>query len=53
MRRYMVIYEGYIFVGDTDGINIRYAEKYNDIAWMCNAYEGIKIIDTFYEVLEK
>lgn len=50
MRRYMVIYEGYIFEGDTDGVNIRYAEKYSDIAWMRNAYEDIKIIDTFYEV---
>lgn len=26
MERYKVVYEGFIFEGDSDGLNIRYAE---------------------------
>lgn len=48
MERYKVVYEGPIFEGDTDGLNVRYAERYEDVAWMLNAYDGVEIIDTFY-----
>ena len=48
--RYKVIYEGHIFEGDSDGVNVRYAERYEDVAWMRNAYEGITIIDNYYDV---
>ena len=48
MKRYKVVYEGFIFEGDTDGLNIRYAERYEDVSWMLNAYDGVEIIDMFY-----
>ena len=48
--RYKIIYKGCLFEGDTDGVNVRYAERYSDVAWMRNAYEGVIIIDTYYGV---
>lgn len=49
-NRYQVIYKGCIFEGDTNGINVRYAERYSDISWMLEAYEDVTIIDTFYNI---
>ena len=48
--RYKVIYTGYIFEGDCDGLNIRYAERYSDVAWMRVAYEDVKIYDMQYNL---
>ena len=50
MKRYKVVYEGYIFEGDSDGLNVRYAERYTDVSWMLNAYDDVEIIDTYYNV---
>ena len=50
MKRYKVVYEGYIFEGDSDGLNVRYAERYTDVSWMLNAYDGVEIIDTYYNI---
>lgn len=50
MERYMVVYKGFIFEGDSDGLNIRYAERYTDVSWMLNAYDGVEIIDTYYDI---
>ena len=49
MERYIVVYEGFIFEGDNDGLNVRYAERYTDVSWMLNAYDGVEIIDTYVE----
>lgn len=49
MKRYKVVYEGFIFEGDNDGLNVRYAERYTDVSWMLNAYDGVEIIDTSYD----
>lgn len=48
MKRWKVVYEGHIFEGDSDGINVRYAERYSDVSWMLHAYEGVEIIDMQY-----
>lgn len=50
MKRYKVVYDGHIFEGDSDGLNVRYAEKYEDVSWMLNAYDDVEIIDTFYDI---
>lgn len=50
MKRYKVVYEGPIFEGDSDGLNIRYAERYDDVSWMLVAYEDVEIIDTYYDI---
>ena len=50
MKRYKVVYEGFIFDGDSDGLNIRYAERYSDVSWMLVAYDGVEIIDTYYDI---
>ena len=50
MKRYKVVYEGYIFEGDSDGLNVRYAERYTDVSWMLVAYDGVEIIDTYYNI---
>ena len=50
MKRYKVVYEGFIFEGDSDGLNIRYAERYSDVSWMLVAYDGVEIIDTYYDI---
>ena len=50
MKRYKVVYEGFIFEGDSDGLNVRYAERYTDVSWMLNAYDGVEIIDTYYNI---
>ena len=50
MERYKVVYEGFIFEGDSDGLNIRYAERYSDVSWMLVAYDGVEIIDTYYDI---
>ena len=50
MKRYKVVYEGFIFEGDRDGLNIRYAERYTDVSWMLVAYDDVEIIDTFYNL---
>lgn len=50
MKRYKVVYEGHIFEGDSDGLNIRYAERYDDVSWMLVAYEDVEIIDTYYDI---
>lgn len=50
MKRYKVVYEGYIFEGDSDGLNVRYAERYSDVSWMLVAYDGVEIIDTYYDI---
>ena len=50
MKRYKVVYEGFIFEGDSDGLNIRYAERYTDVSWMLVAYDGVEIIDTYYNI---
>lgn len=50
MERYKVVYEGPIFEGDSDGLNVRYAERYEDVSWMLNAYDGVEIIDTYKEM---
>ena len=50
MKRYKVVYEGFIFEGDNDGLNVRYAERYTDVSWMLNAYDGVEIIDTYYNI---
>ena len=50
MKRYKVVYDGYIFEGDSDGLNVRYAERYEDVSWMLNAYDDVEIIDTFYDI---
>ncbi len=50
MKRYKVVYEGYIFEGDSDGLNVRYAERYSDVSWMLVAYDGVEIIDTYYNI---
>lgn len=47
-KRYKAVYEGFIFEGDSDGLNVRYAERYTDLSWMLNAYDGVEIIDTYY-----
>ena len=49
MERYKVVYEGCIFEGDSDGLNIRYAERYSDVSWMLVAYDSVEIIDTCYD----
>lgn len=49
-KRYKVVYEGFIFEGDTDGINVRYAERYTDVSWMLVTYDGVEIIDTYYNI---
>lgn len=53
VERYAVKYEGVLFEGDSDGLNIRYAERLSDVAWIREAYgDDVEIIDTFYgEVL--
>ena len=49
MKRYKVVYDGYIFEGDSDGLNIRYADRYEDLSWMLIAYpDVVEIIDTYY-----
>ena len=50
MKRYKVIYEGFIFEGDSDGLNVRYAERYTDVSWLLVAYDGVEIIDTYYNI---
>lgn len=50
MKRYKVVYEGHIFEGDSDGLNVRYSERYEDVSWMLNAYDGVEIIDTYYNI---
>lgn len=50
MKRYTVAYTGYIFEGDSDGFNERYADRYEDVSWMLNAYEGVTITDNYYGV---
>lgn len=50
MKRYKVVYEGYIFEGDSHGLNVRYAERYDDVSWMLVAYEDVEIIDTYYDI---
>lgn len=50
MERYKVVYEGFVFEGDNDGLNVRYAERYTDVSWMLVAYDGVKIIDTYYDI---
>ena len=50
MKRYKVVYRGFIFEGDSDGLNIRYAERYSDVSWMLVAYDGVEIIDTYYDI---
>ena len=50
MKRYIVVYEGYIFEGDCDGLNVRYSDSYTDVSFMLNAYDGVKVIDTYYDV---
>ena len=51
MKRYKVVYEGFIFEGDSDGLNVRYAERYTDVSWMLVAYDdGVEIIDTYYNI---
>ena len=49
-KRYKAVYEGFIFEGDTDGLNVRYAERYTDVSWMLVAYDGVEIIDTYYNI---
>ena len=49
--RYKVSYEGFIFDGDTDGLNVRYAKKYSDVSWMLGAYEKVEIEDLWYGVV--
>ena len=49
MERYKVVYEGFIFEGDNDGLNVRYAERYTDVSWMLVTYDGVEIIDTYVE----
>lgn len=49
--RYKVTYSGYLFEGDTDGLNVRYAERYEDVSWMLRAYEDVEIEDTWYGVV--
>ena len=50
MKNWKVVYEGKIFEGDSDGVNVRYAERYSDVSWMLNAYPGcVEIIDLNYE----
>lgn len=46
--RYKVVYEGALFEGDSEGINVRYAYSFSDVSWMLFAFDGVEIIDTFY-----
>ena len=50
MERYKVVYKGFIFEGDSDGLNIRYAERYSHVSWMLVAYDRDEIIDTYYDI---
>ena len=48
--RYKVVYTGYIFDGDTMGVNVRFADRLDDVVWMLNAYDGVEITDTQYGI---
>lgn len=52
--RYGVIYEGYIFDGDGDGMNAHDAETWEDAMWMYECAGGddgyVQIVDNEYGV---
>lgn len=51
MARYSVIYEGYLFEGDTDGLNIHGYDKFEDAVALYDFYgDMIHIKDNDYDI---
>lgn len=49
--RYSVMYDGYLFDGDSDGLNIHPYEKWEDVQTLINAYgDIIEVKDNYYDV---
>lgn len=49
--RYTVVYDGYLFYGDSDGLNIRDADSWDDVKSLINDYgDMIQVRDNEYGV---
>lgn len=49
--RYTVCYEGYLFVGDSDGLNIHYYDRWDEVQSLMRAYPDIiEVHDNEYGV---
>ena len=49
--RYTVSYEGYLFVGDSDGINFHDYDRWDEVQSLMNAYPDIiEVADNEYGV---
>lgn len=52
MNRYTVIYEGYLFQGDNDGLNAHGYDRFEDAIALYYAYgDMIQIKDNDYDVI--
>ena len=50
-ERYTVIYEGYLFYGDNDGLNFHDFDRWSDVQELINAYgDMIEVRDNEYDV---
>lgn len=50
--RYKIVYEGYLFYGDSDGLNVRWAGTWSEVEGLLKAYgeDAITVYDTQYGV---
>lgn len=52
--RYTVMYEGYLFSDDSDGLNMHDYDRWEDVAGLMHAYgDIIEVRDNEYDVLWK
>ena len=45
MPRYTVSYDGVLFDGDTEGLNVHHYERWEDAIWVYNGYPDIVMIE--------